>query len=33
MGVASGMPNKASWLPLLLDELKPKMHWQAIVIG
>ncbi|MCB9525548.1 MAG: 3-keto-5-aminohexanoate cleavage protein [Myxococcales bacterium] len=33
MGVASGMPAKASWLPLLLEELPRKAEWQAIVIG
>ncbi|MCB9744695.1 MAG: 3-keto-5-aminohexanoate cleavage protein [Alphaproteobacteria bacterium] len=33
MGVASGMPAKASWLPLLIEELSPQAHWQAIVIG
>lgn len=33
MGVASGMPAKASWLPLLVDELPDGAHWQAIVIG
>ena len=33
MGVASGMPAKASWLPLLVDELPEGAHWQAIVIG
>ncbi len=33
MGVASGMPAKASWLPLLLDELPAGAHWQSIVIG
>ena len=33
MGVASGMPAKASWLPLLLDELPDGAHWQSIVIG
>lgn len=33
MGVASGMPAKASWLPLLIDELPEGAHWQAIVIG
>lgn len=33
MGVASGMPAKAEWLPLLLDELPPGAHWQAILIG
>ncbi len=33
MGVASGMPAKAHWLPLLLEELPPKAHWQVIGIG
>jgi 3-keto-5-aminohexanoate cleavage enzyme len=33
MGVASGMPAKAAWLPLLIDELPPGAHWQSIVIG
>lgn len=33
MGVASGMPAKAAWLPLLVDELPPGADWQAIVIG
>lgn len=33
MGVASGMPCKASWLPLLVDELPEGAHWQAICIG
>jgi uncharacterized protein (DUF849 family) len=33
MGVASGMPAKASWLPLLIDELPEGAHWQTIVIG
>ncbi len=33
MGVASGMPAKPSWLPLLVDELNPGTHWQVIVIG
>ncbi len=33
MGVASGMPAKASWLPLLVDELPEGAAWQAIVIG
>lgn len=33
MGVASGMPAKASWLPLLLDELPEGAHWQTIAIG
>jgi 3-keto-5-aminohexanoate cleavage enzyme len=33
MGVASGMPAKAAWLPLLVDELPKDAHFQAIVIG
>lgn len=33
MGVASGMPAKASWLPLLIDELPSQALWQSIVIG
>jgi uncharacterized protein (DUF849 family) len=33
MGVESGMPAKASWLPLLLEELRPGAHWQVIGIG
>jgi len=33
MGVESGMPNKASWLPLLLEEMLPGSHWQVIGIG
>lgn len=33
MGVESGMPNKASWLPLLLEEMIPGTHWQVIGIG
>jgi len=33
MGVASGMPAKASWLPLLVEELPPGAAWQTIVIG
>ena len=33
MGVASGMPAKAAWLPLLVEELPPDAHWQTIVIG
>jgi 3-keto-5-aminohexanoate cleavage enzyme len=33
MGVASGMPAKASWLPLLLEEIPAGAHWQSIVIG
>ena len=33
MGVASGMPAKKSWLPLLLEELPEGADWQSIVIG
>ena len=33
MGVASGMPAKASWLPLLVDEMPEGAHWQTILIG
>ncbi len=33
MGVASGMPAKASWLPLLIEELPAHAAWQSIVIG
>jgi 3-keto-5-aminohexanoate cleavage enzyme len=33
MGVESGMPNKANWLPLLIDELTPGTHFQVIGIG
>lgn len=33
MGVASGMPAKPSWLPLLIEELPAGAHFQTIVIG
>jgi uncharacterized protein (DUF849 family) len=33
MGVESGMPAKAEWLPLLLAELEPGTKWQTIGIG
>jgi uncharacterized protein (DUF849 family) len=33
MGVESGMPNKASWLPLLVEEMIPGTHFQVIGIG
>ena len=33
MGVASGMPAKPEWLPLLVDEMMPGSHWQTIAIG
>lgn len=33
MGVASGMPAKPAWLPLLIEELPAGAHFQTIVIG
>ena len=33
MGVASGMPAKADWLPLIVQEMPPGAHWQVIAIG
>jgi 3-keto-5-aminohexanoate cleavage enzyme len=33
MGVESGMPAQARWLPLLLEEMRPGTHWQVIGIG
>jgi uncharacterized protein (DUF849 family) len=33
MGVASGMPAKASWLPLLEEEMPVGSHWQVIAVG
>ncbi len=33
MGVASGMPAKAAWLPLLVEELPEGAFWQTIAIG
>ncbi len=33
MGVASGMPNKPEWLPLLHAEMPPGAEWQTIAIG
>jgi 3-keto-5-aminohexanoate cleavage enzyme len=33
MGVASGMPAKPAWLPLLVDEMGPGTAWQTIAIG
>ncbi len=33
MGVASGMPARGSWLPLLVEEMAPHTHWQVIAIG
>jgi 3-keto-5-aminohexanoate cleavage enzyme len=33
MGVASGMPARPQWLPLLLQEMEPGTHWQVIAVG
>lgn len=33
MGVQSGMPLKANWLPLLIEELPPGAPWQVTAIG
>ena len=33
MGVASGMPAKPEWLPLLAEEMLPDSRWQVIAIG
>jgi uncharacterized protein (DUF849 family) len=33
MGVASGMPAKPAWLPLLVDEMPAGARWQVIAIG
>ncbi len=33
MGVASGMPARPEWLPLLIDELPEGAHFQTIAIG
>lgn len=33
MGVASGMPARPEWLPLLIDEMLPGTRWQVIAIG
>lgn len=33
MGVASGMPAKPAWLPLLIEELPQGATWQVIAIG
>jgi 3-keto-5-aminohexanoate cleavage enzyme len=33
MGVASGMPARGAWLPLLVQEMVPQTHWQVIAIG
>ena len=33
MGVASGMPAKAEWLPLLVKEMPEGAHYQVIAVG
>jgi uncharacterized protein (DUF849 family) len=33
MGVASGMPAKPAWVPLLVEELPPGAHFQTIGVG
>ncbi len=33
MGVGSGMPCKAEWLPLLIAEMPKRAHFQTIAIG
>jgi uncharacterized protein (DUF849 family) len=33
MGVASGMPARPEWLPLLIEEMPEGSHWQVIAIG
>jgi 3-keto-5-aminohexanoate cleavage enzyme len=33
MGVASGMPAKPEWLPLLVNEMPEASHWQVIAVG
>lgn len=33
MGVASGMPAKPGWLPLLIEEMPENAHYQVIAIG
>jgi len=33
MGVASGMPAKPEWLPLLIKEMPEGAHYQVIAIG
>ncbi len=33
MGVASGMPAKPEWLPLLAGEMPQGSHWQVIAVG
>lgn len=33
MGVASGMPAKPEWVPLLVREMPEDSHWQVIAVG
>ncbi len=33
MGVASGMPARPEWLPLIVQEMPQGAHWQVIAIG
>lgn len=33
MGVASGMPAKPEWLPLIVREMPQGAHWQVIAVG
>ncbi|MCP4667733.1 MAG: 3-keto-5-aminohexanoate cleavage protein [Deltaproteobacteria bacterium] len=33
MGVASGMPAKPEWLPLLVEEMTEGTHYQVIAVG
>ena len=33
MGVASGMPAKPEWLPLLVEEMAEGTHYQVIAVG
>lgn len=33
MGVASGMPAKPNWLPLLVEEMPAGSHYQVIAVG
>lgn len=33
MGISSGMPAKADWIPLLKEEVPPNALWQCIAIG
>lgn len=33
MGVASGMPAKKEWLPLLVEEMPEGTHYQVIAVG